>query len=484
MRLSIFWRLTIGFLAIILVVTAVTLFALYQIRQITESSTELVSKHYPAIESAKWLMTHLYSQEQSEKRYLAVHDDVFLKNFDQEAKEFRRTLTSLQDQQTSAEARNLLKEAEGFHDEYRILFHSEVRLPTPQGRTARPDYASRRNAFFDRAADSLQAFIDFHQKMVTALVNDSRRRSEQAESVTKQLVVIAILLGLALAALATYNILVPLRRLQEHIREIGSGNFRTSVEVAAPSDLRELVESVRVMGKTLQELDELKAGFVSHMTNELRSPLTAIHAGTQLLLEEIHGPVTQDQRETLHLMAESGRQVIDMISILLDLSKMEAGMVEYRKASTDLKRIVDTSVNKVRLLAERERIRIMIEAPKGPALVTADDIRIEQVLDSLLSNALKFSRDGATVQIKLEPDSKARVMRISVTDTGPGIPSNSLPHIFERFYQGSTQTRSSVAGSGIGLTLAKMVVEAHGGKIWAESELGKGTTMNFVLPLT
>ncbi len=483
MRLSIFWRLTIGFLAIILVVTAVTLFALYQIRQITESTTELVSKHYPAIESAKWLMTNLYAQEQSEKRYLAVHDDVFVKNFDHEAKEFRRMLTSLQDQQTSAEARNLLKEAEGFHDEYRILFHSEVRLPTPQGRTARPDHASRRNAF-DRAADSLQVFIDFHQKMVNALVNDSRRRSEQAESVTKQLVVVAILLGLGLAALATYSILVPLRRLQEHIREIGSGNFRTSVEVAAPSDLHELVESVRVMGKKLQELDELKAGFVSHITNELRSPLTAIHAGTQLLLEEIHGPVTQDQRETLRLMTEHSRQVIDMISTLLDLSKMEAGMVEYRVVSTDLKRIVDMSVNKVRLLAERERIRIMIDAPKGPALAPADDTRIEQVLDSLLSNAIKFSRDGATVQIKLEPDSKAGVMRISVADTGPGIPSNSLPHIFERFYQGSTQTRNSVAGNGIGLTLAKMVVEAHGGKIWAESELGKGTTMNFILPLT
>jgi two-component system sensor histidine kinase GlrK len=483
MQLSIFWRLTIGYLAIIAVVTAVNLFALNQIRQITESSTELVLKHYPAIEGGKWLIANLYAQELSERKYLAVRDDVFLKNFDEGAKEFRRTLSVLQDQQTSAEARNLLKEAEGFHDEYRILFHSEVRLQTPQARIPRPDYASRRNAFVGRATESLQAFVDFHHGAVNTLVGDSRRRAEQSEAMTKQLVIIAVLMGLGLAALATYSILVRLRRLQEHIRQIGAGNFRTPIEIEAPSDLRGLVESVRSMAKTLQELDDLKAGFVSHMTNELRSPLTAIHAGTQLLLEEIPGSVTQDQRETLHLMAESSRQLIEMVSILLDLSKMEAGMMEYRMASTDLKRIVETSINKVRLLADRERIRIMIETPKEPAMVPADNVRIQQVLDSLLSNAMKFSREGATVQIRLEPDITAGVMRLSVADTGRGIPADSLPHIFERFYQGSTQTRGSVAGNGIGLTLAKMVVEAHGGRIWAESELGKGTTMNVVLPL-
>ena len=482
MQLSIFWRLTIGFLVIIAVVTAVNVFALNQIKQITESSAELVLQHYPAIESAKWLMTNLYAQERSEKKYFAIHDEVFLKNFNDEAKEFRRVLTTLQDQQFSAEARNLLKEAEGFHDEYRILFQSEVRLQASQN-PPRTDYVNRRNAVVDRAAESLQAFVDYHQDMVNTLVGDSRRRAEQAQVNTKQLAMVAILLGLGLAALATYSILIPLRRLQGHIREIGAGNFRTSVEVPAPSDLRELVESVRLMAKRLQELDDLKAEFLSHMTHELRSPLTAIHAGTQLMLEEIPGSVTLDQRETLHLMAESSRQLIDMVSILLDLSKIEAGMMEYRMAATDLKRIVEASINKIRLRAERERVRIMIEAPRGPAFIPADDTRIQQVLDSILSNALKFSGEGATVQIKLEPDPRAGVMRISLSDTGHGIPAESLPHIFERFYQGSMQRRGSVAGSGIGLTLAKMIIEAHGGKIWAESELGKGTTMNVVLPL-
>ena len=183
-------------------------------------------------------------------------------------------------------------------------------------------------------------------------------------------------------------------------------------------------------------------------------------------------------------MVESSRQLIDMISSLLDLSKIDAGMMEYRIASTDIKRVVETAINKIKLLADREHIRIVVDSPRGPMFVKADDSRIQQVLDNLLSNALKFSREGASIHLKLEPDYKARTLRISVSDTGRGIAPEALPRIFERFFQGASRARTGVSGTGIGLALAKRVVEAHGGKIWAESELGKGTTMTFVLPLS
>jgi two-component system sensor histidine kinase GlrK len=146
-------------------------------------------------------------------------------------------------------------------------------------------------------------------------------------------------------------------------------------------------------------------------------------------------------------------------------------------------RNVDAAIQKVRLHAERERIRIIVNAPSEPVRVQADETRIQQVLDNLLSNALKFSPEGALVCLKLEPDVEKKTLQISVSDTGRGIAPESLPHIFENFYGGSTGTPSKVPGSGIGLALAKKVVEGHGGRIWAESELGKGTTMRFILPL-
>jgi two-component system sensor histidine kinase VicK len=115
--------------------------------------------------------------------------------------------------------------------------------------------------------------------------------------------------------------------------------------------------------------------------------------------------------------------------------------------------------------------------------VQADEGRIQQVLDNLLSNALKFSTEGGHVCLTSTPDERANVLHVSVSDTGRGISPESLPHVFEHFYQSATGGRSKLPGTGIGLALSKKVVEGHGGRIWAESELGKGTTMHFTLPL-
>ena len=116
--------------------------------------------------------------------------------------------------------------------------------------------------------------------------------------------------------------------------------------------------------------------------------------------------------------------------------------------------------------------------------VRADSTRIEQVLDNLLSNALKYSPEGASVRLQMIPRRDEGLLFVDVADAGPGIPAEELPHIFERFYQGRTKSRQVSVGSGLGLALAKKVVEAHGGRIWVESEVGKGTTVRFILYLT
>lgn len=483
MRLSIFGRLIIGFLAIILVMATVSVFALYQIRQIIDQSTSLVAHHYPAIDTAKWLLANIYAQERSDREYLAVGDHVFLAKFDEEADEFRRTIASLKDQDTSQDSRQFLINAEALQGKYTVLFHRYATVNASTRRQKRLEYESQRTAVIGEITAALQSSLDIHEALVATALRDSLQRSQQAERLTTYLGMAAVILGIGFSGVATYTILAPLRRLQEHIRKIGHGQFGNAINVPVPSDLRDLVESVRSMAAKLQELDDMKAEFLSHMTHELRSPMTAIHAGTQLLLEQIPGPISDNQRSTLHIMEESSREVIHMISGLLDLAKFESGMMEYHPTSIDLIRNIHAAIQKVRLLAEREGIRIIVNAPSGPVRVHVDETRIQQVLDNLLSNALKFSPEGALVCLKLEPDVHKNTLQISVSDTGCGIAPESLPHIFENFYGGSTSAPTKVPGSGIGLALAKKVVEGHGGKIWAESELGKGTTMRFILPL-
>lgn len=482
-RLSIFGRLSLGFLAIILLMGAVNLFALSQIRQIIEHSTAVVSEHYPAIETVKWLLSNVDAQERSDRKYWAVGDPRFLKQFNEEADEYRRTIADLKPHDSSEASRQALLEAEALQETYSGLFRRAVKGKGVAVRERLAEYDHRRAVLISKLTSALQSSLETHQGLVSAALKDSMERSHQAERLTTWLSIAAVLLGVAFAALATYTIVSPLRRLQDHIRQIGQGEFKHRIQVAVPSDLRDLVEAVRSMATKLQALDDMKAEFLSHMTHELRSPMTAIHAGTQLLLEGIPGPISNEQRKTLGIMEQSSREVITMISGLLDLAKFESGMMEYHFGSVDPMRHVHAAVQKMQLFAAREHIRIMVNGPPEPVHVRADETRIQQVLDNLLSNALKFSPEGALVCLALEPDAQNKTVQISVSDMGRGIAPETLPHIFENFYGGSTSVPTKISGSGIGLALAKKVVEGHGGRIWAESEVGKGTTMKVLLPL-
>ena len=486
MQLSIFWRLVMTSLVIITVMGGVNIYALLQLRQLTAMSTQMASYHYPAAESAKRLLGSLYAQLNSEKKYLATRDHTFLTNLTEEVGEFQRSLQLLRGQESSPQGLKLLQETDELLKERVKLFQDEIQTAKGKGkgkiRQADPEYDIRRDALMDRMSFSIQGYIDLHEARVSVGVTESRANAAQAEAVTQQLVLVALVFGLGLAGIASYTILRPLRQLQGHIKQIGQGNFGESLQIKAPAELRELVDTVNWMGTKLQEIDDMKTEFLAHVSHELRTPMASIQEGTHLLLDEIPGPLVQEQRTTLRIMADSSRRLIHLISTILDLSKMEAGMMEYRIVPVDLQRIGEVSINKVRLLADSKHVQLVLENIGEGSWVNADASRLEQVLDNLLSNALKFSPAGGVVKVQLKPDLQAGVLEVVVSDTGPGIDPEDLPHIFERFYQGRTKGKHT-AGSGLGLALAKNVVEAHGGRIWIESEKGKGVTVRFILRL-
>lgn len=293
----------------------------------------------------------------------------------------------------------------------------------------------------------------------------------------------AVLLGVGLAAIATFSILRPLRQVQTQIRQIGQGQFGASVQGEVPKELRELVETVNWMGAQLQALDQLKAEFLANISHELRTPLASIREGTQLMLDQVPGPLTAEQHQTLVILLESSHRLNKLIASLLDLSKMEANMMAFQFSPTDFTQLIQGSLNNVQLLADRKNIQLIFDNDTpGDQLHNLDAIRIDQVLDNLLSNALKYSSEGSAIRIHLHLDYETEAVCLSVQDSGPGISPEDLPYIFERFFQGKSPDGLGRFGSGIGLALAKKVIEAHGGKIWAQSQLSKGTTVYCSLP--
>jgi two-component system sensor histidine kinase GlrK len=481
MRLSIFWRLALSSLAIVALMAGVNLYALSQIREMTALSTQLVSYHYPAIQSAQLLIANLYTQLRSEKQYLAVRDHVFLKNFDEEVDQFRQILEKVDLQESSKEGRKLLSDLGRLHEQYRLLFYGKAnrRLQTAQD----SGYESRRDGLITQMIGLLQTYSNQHEVKIATILTDARARSIHVETITRDLGILTLVLVLGLAGLASYSILRPLHRLQDQFRQIGRGNFSEPLEIDAPKDLKGLVDTANWMRRKLQELDNMKSDFLAHISHELRTPMASIREGTHLLLDEIPGPIRNDQRQILRIMNDSSERLLNLISTLLDLSKMEAGMMEYRIVPSDLKRVIENSINKMRLLAESKHIQILRDLPTVPIWASMDAPRIEQVLDNLLANAVKFSPNAAAITVRLQTNDATQLVEVSVCDTGPGIAAEDLPHIFDRFYQGRQHAPNKLAGSGLGLTLAKKVVEAHGGSIRIESEVGKGTTVHFTLSL-
>ncbi len=481
-RLSIFWRSALGYLTIIVLVVGVNLYVLSQLRVLTDLGAELVIHHFPAVETAKRLISSLYAQLKSDKQYLVLRDTVLLKEFLEEADNFRKTLKALQEQEESPKTKELLKKTKRLHEELHTLFLSEGVEQTDRSVVSTASYESRRDALVDSMTKTINVYITLQESSIGGILRDTHVRSVQAVDISRQLMIMALLLGLGLAGVASYSILRPLRRVQSQIRRIGQGHFGSTVPVTVPHELRELVNTVNWMSEKLQQLDQMKSEFLANISHELRTPLTSIREGTQLLVDGIPGPINRDQRETLTILMESSQRLNQLIGNLLDLSRMEADMLAYHFSPTDMNRLALRSVEKMRFLAERKHIQLLTDLTHDRVrMQDVDGSRIEQVIENLLSNAIKFSPEGAiiTIQSRLADDEAS--FQCSVSDTGPGVPPEDLPHIFERFYQGRSQEGRSYVGSGIGLALAKRVVDAHGGTMWAESELGKGTTIHFTV---
>jgi two-component system sensor histidine kinase GlrK len=229
----------------------------------------------------------------------------------------------------------------------------------------------------------------------------------------------------------------------------------------------------------LKEVDRMKSDFYSHMSHELRTPLTSIREGTNMFLEGLGGAVTDKQRELLTIVAEESNRLIELVNPLLDLSKLEAGMVAFHLVSTDLSPLVERSVREVAPLAEAKNIRIEIAMDELPS-VSVDAERILQVLRNLIGNALKFTPQGGSVRIAARREKDG--VRVSVADTGPGIAGEEINTIFEKFRQAPSANSRGFQGSGLGLAIVKHIVHEHGGRVWVESEVGRGSTFSLVLP--
>lgn len=250
----------------------------------------------------------------------------------------------------------------------------------------------------------------------------------------------------------------------------------------AEEQLQQSTERISLANAELARATRLKDEFMASMSHELRTPLNAILGLAEALQEEVYGSLTDRQHKSLRTIEHSGKHLLDLITDILDLSKIESGKMELQLAPISLNRLCESSLTFVKQQAQKKKIKLSTKISADLETIEVDERRLRQVLINLLNNAVKFTPEGGEVCLEISSNSEEGILQFSVVDTGIGIAPENLDKLFKPFMQLDSSLSRRYAGTGLGLALVRRIVELHGGSIFLESELGKGSRFTVTLP--
>lgn len=287
---------------------------------------------------------------------------------------------------------------------------------------------------------------------------------------------IAVAIALLLTFFLSRRILAPVKALSSAAREFGRGNFSRRVEYADKGEVGELARSFNSMAENLENTERLRRNMVADVAHELRTPLSNLRG----YLEAISDGVVQPDETTIRSLSEEAATLSRLIDDLQELSLADAGELTLITQPEDVARLIRETVTTSQAKATAKGLTFTTDLPEGLPEVNIDLHRIRQVLLNLLENAVAHTREGGRITVSARQ--RDGQIYISVADTGEGIPPEDLPMIFERFYRVDKSRTRATGGSGLGLTIAKRLVEAHGGTIEVRSQPGRGSVFTFTLP--
>jgi signal transduction histidine kinase len=311
----------------------------------------------------------------------------------------------------------------------------------------------------------------------------------------------SIVLALLLGFVISWSFILPVREAHGFLTEVAKGNFAATINVPnrdefgvladrmnqMSRELHSLYENQRAAGQELEGLNErlveaskAKSEFLANMSHELRTPMNAILGFLEMLLDDIYGEVPPDLREPLMDIQVNGRHLLNLINDVLDLSKIEAGRMELALAEYSVQDVVETVGASLQSLASEKGLTFVAGVQPGIPLAVGDGRRITQCLMNLAGNALKFTKQG---RVEIWVEQKQDLLHYRVSDTGIGIPQDQVEQVFGEFRQVDAAITREFGGTGLGLSITKKFVEMHGGQIWVESVLEKGSTFFFEIPL-
>ena len=341
-------------------------------------------------------------------------------------------------------------------------------------------------ARIDRLIDSAREVLAINNRIVDREVERLRTKAEKVQRGLIVLVIFSTAVALTIALALMRYIARPISEIDGAIRQLGGADFSRPITVRGPEDLRYLGRRLDWLRRRLEEFETQKNRFLRHVSHELKTPLTALREGAELLYDQVAGPLAPTQRQVVSIMRDNSVKLQRLIEELLDYQRALHAAASLEVKPILLDQLVAGAAREHELAAQAKGVSLRIDAQ--PAMLEADPEKLRSILDNLISNAVKFTPPGGTIAVRARvgTGNEAGMAMIEVMDSGPGVPAEERESIFNLFFRGRSRAdgvgmRGAIKGSGLGLAIARELVEAHGGQIAVVAD-GVGGHFRVTLP--
>ena len=479
--MTIYRKMVLGFGIIILVLVLVNGLILIQLREFSDTVRTMLLTDVRCIDVTRQVRTLLSEEERNARKFLVTADTLYRMLFADAATLSTPLIDSVLPSVSSPGERRMLEELSATHTWLVSSVTGLQAVRSAEGRAGGATYLLSEEVLVDSIAQ-IQASLDALVVRTRASVNRSMTMLEADTASALQgavLLTIGTLLGtLIVAFLITRTITRPIKALQAGTRNVLEG-VHVPIRVSSKDEISGLAEDFNDMSSRLKRSNELRTEMMQQISHEIRNPLQSMYAAYYLLSQQVPGPLTEGQRTVVENIRNNIDRISDFSTQFLDLAKIETGVMTFTLETAHLAKVIAPAVQNARVVAQERGITLIVEESDAPP-VRVDVGKIEQVATNYLTNALKYTPRGGTVTVRVEScDIGAR---LSVTDTGLGIPPEDLPKLFTKFFQAKNSGTAGKKGTGLGLALVRAIVEQHGGTVHAESELGSGSTFSADFP--
>ena len=493
-------KIAIGYLILVVLLAGVLAYEYVVILELQQSTIYLYETYYQAGLQTTRLLSELYEIESLVRKYFLTRGDP----------DYQRSLSERADAASDRLTRILAinlpeREAQAFRrleqSWGRFREALERSMTALEGGRALMQEEERVIFLVEKLLEEARRLGPLTNRALLAEIESSNSSIEQVRTLVWMGGAMALAAGLLVGVLVVRSITRPIDQLTRATRKISKGDLRVQVAEGGSDEVGELARHFNLMVRRLGESDELKSDFISRVSHELKAPMASIQETTSLLLEGIPGPLNASQDKLLLLNRDSGDRLSRMIHELLQLSRLESGMERYLYERLDFVVLVQTVVDEIQPACREGGTRIEISAREERMAIECDLDKMIQVVRNLVDNAIRFSPPDATIRISLGWESQipetvpmhlrssvscpaGRFLRLSVGDRGPDVKNEEKELVFEKFHQSAQPPNRAGGGVGLGLAVARHIVQAHAGAVWVVDRPGGGSDFQVLISCT